>query len=158
MLDNTLRRLYQGGRPHRFAKLLNRGWAAVAATGVVPRSVALEVEGRRSHQTIRLPLVIADHNGQRYLVAMLGRNTQWLRNVRAADGRAVLVHGIREAVRLEEVYAGECGPIIRRYLQCAPGARPHIPVGLRAADEAFDRIAPDFPVLRVVTDDPEPAD
>ena len=41
-------------------------------------------------------------NGEQYLVAMLGQNTNWVRNVRAAEGRVVLRHGKREAVLLEE--------------------------------------------------------
>lgn len=36
---------------------------------------------------------------------MLGENTNWVCNLRAADGRAVLRHGHREAVNLQEAAA-----------------------------------------------------
>ena len=102
-------------------------------------------------RVISFPVVIADHEGERYLVAMLGENANWVRNVRAARGRAVLRHGRREALHLEEVAAEERPAILRRYLALAPGARPHIPVDRRAALEEFDRIAPQISVFRITT-------
>jgi hypothetical protein len=45
---------------------------------------------------------------------MLGEGVIWVAIVRAADGRAVLRHGRREAVRLEEVDPGARAPILRR--------------------------------------------
>ena len=80
---------------------------------------------------------------------MLGKNANWVRNLQAADGRAVLRHGRRETVHLEEVDPSVRAPILRRYLQVAPGARPHIPVDRRASLAEFGRIAPDYPVFRV---------
>ena len=87
--------------------------------------------------------------GERYLVSMLGRNTNWVRNLQAADGRAVLRHGRREIVQLDEVDSSASAPILRRYLQVAPGARPHIPVDRWASLAEFGRIAADYPVFRV---------
>jgi hypothetical protein len=40
-------------------------------------------------------------------------------------------------------------PILRCYLQRAPGARAHIPVGYRAPVEAFESIAAQYPVFQV---------
>jgi len=64
---------------------------------------------------------------------MLGDNVQWVQNVRAAGGRAVLRSGGREELQLEEVPADQRAPILRAYLQRAPGARPHMPVNKDAA-------------------------
>jgi hypothetical protein len=66
--------MYRGGRPNRVARLLNRISAIQFATGVLAPSnwVTLEVPGRRSGRTISFPLVVADYEGDRYLVAMLG--------------------------------------------------------------------------------------
>jgi deazaflavin-dependent oxidoreductase (nitroreductase family) len=146
--------LYRGGRPNRVARFLNRISAVHFATGVLAPStwVTLEVRGRRSGRTISFPLVVADYEGDRYLVAMLGQNTNWVRNVRAAGGRAVRRHGRREAVRLEEVDPGARAPILRRYLAVAPGARAHLPVDRRAPLEEFERIAAQIPVFRVMAD------
>ena len=82
---------------------------------------------------------------------MLGESGQWVRNVRAAAGRAVLRSGAREEVRLEEVPAEQRAPILRAYLQRAPGARPHVPVNKDATLAEFENIAAAFPVFGVVT-------
>jgi hypothetical protein len=89
-------------------------------------------------------------DGQRYLVSMLGEDVAWVRNVRAAGGRAVLRHGRRESVRLEEIPAGERAPVLKAYLQRAPGARPHVAVDKDAPLSEFERIATTFPVFRVL--------
>lgn len=147
------RSLYEGGRPGRLARILNRGWAWLHAAGIWPsRLVTMEVRGRRSGRIVSFPLVVADHEGERYLVSMLGEQARWVGNVRAAGGRAVLRHGRREAVVLEEVLPGERAPILRRYLAVAPGARPHVPVAPDAPLAEFERVAPGIPVFRVVPD------
>ena len=137
------------------AKILNRISATQFGFGVgVPKyMVTLEVRGRRTGRTVSLPLVVADYDGERYLVSMLGPGANWVRNVRNAQGRAVLRHGRREAVRLEEVDDGTRAPILRRYLALAPGARAHVPVGPHDPLAEFDRIAARYPVFRVVHDD-----
>jgi hypothetical protein len=100
---------------------------------------------------ISFPVAIADYDGERYLVSMLGANVNWVRNVRAADGNAVLRHGRSEAIRLVEVATGDRAPILRRYLEVAPGGRPHIPVDRRAPLERFEEIAPAIPVFRITS-------
>jgi hypothetical protein len=146
------RRLYPGGRPNRLARVMNRVAAIQHSAGLAPGHwVTLEVPGRRTGRLISFPLVVADHLGDRYLVAMLGQEANWVRNVRAAGGRAVLRHGRREIVRLEEIDPGARAPILRRYLALAPGARAHVPVDRRAPLGEFDRIAVRFPVFRIRT-------
>jgi len=101
-------------------------------------------------------VVIADYQGERYLVAMLGEQTNWVRNVRAAGGRAVLLHGLRhgrrEDLRLEEVAVHNRPAILRRYLALAPGARPHINIDRDGSLAEFDRIAPEIPVFRIAAE------
>jgi deazaflavin-dependent oxidoreductase (nitroreductase family) len=148
--DNYLRWLYRGGHPNRFARLQNRATAIAFAAGIVPRrAAALEIAGRRSGRIISFPVAIADFEGERYLVSMLGKNVNWVRNLQAAGGKAVLRHGRRESVQLEEVEPGARAPILRRYLQVAPGARPHVPVDRRAPLAEFAKIAADYPVFRI---------
>jgi deazaflavin-dependent oxidoreductase (nitroreductase family) len=150
LLHASKRWLYREGRPHRLARGLNRMSATLHSTGIWPSRLAtLEVRGRRSGRVISFPVVIADHDGDRYLVSMLGENANWVANVRAAEGHAVLRHGRREVVRLEEVEPGLRAPILRRYLACAPGARPHIPIDRDAPAEAFEQLAPEIPVFRI---------
>lgn len=142
--------MYRGGRPNRVARLLNRAGAMTYAAGLWPRRLAtLEVPGRRTGDVISLPVVIADLDGERYLVAMLGERARWPSNVRAAGGQAVLRHGRRETIRLEEIEPAARPPVIRRYLAVAPGARAHIPVDRHAPVEDFTQIAPRIPVFRI---------
>jgi deazaflavin-dependent oxidoreductase (nitroreductase family) len=111
----------------------------------------LEVTGRKSGRVFSLPVVIAIVDGERYLVSMLGDNVQWVQNVRAAGGRAVLRSGGREEVQLEEVSADQRAPILKAYLQRAPRARPHVPVKKDASLAEFQEVAAAFPVFRVVS-------
>jgi hypothetical protein len=99
-------------------------------------------------------MVIAVVEGQRYLVSMLGDNVQWVHNVRASGGRAVLRSRDREEIRLEEVPADQRAPILRAYLRRAPGARPHVPVNKDAPLAEFQKVAAAFPVFRVASDKP----
>ncbi len=154
--DRYHRWMYRGGRPNWWARPQNRISAVVGGL-LSTRMVALEVPGRRTGRVVSFPLVMADYGGERYLVAMLGEETNWVKNVRAAGGRAVLRHGRRETVRLDEVEAGARAPILRRYLTLAPGARPHVPVDRRAPLANFERLAAQYPVFRVTIERPGPS-
>lgn len=149
--DERLRRMYPGGRADPTARRLSHFWAAAFRLGLLPRRwVTLEVAGRSSGRPVRFPLGMARSGGDRYLVSMLGENCNWVRNVRAAGGQAVLRR--RSAVRchLVEVPAAERAPILKRYVEQVPGGRPHIPVDRRAPVAAFEAIADRYPVFRVV--------
>lgn len=142
--------LYRGGRPNALARALNRGWAAVHSLGIAPNYlVTLEVLGRRSGRVISFPLAMVPLNGERYLVSMLGAETAWVRNLRAANGHATLRHGRTEQVCLEEVAVEQRAAVLKAYLRLAPGARPHIAVDKNAPLEAFESIAAQIPVFRV---------
>lgn len=144
--------MYRGGRPNRLTKIINRGWAWIHSLGIFPNYlVTLEVVGRQSGKTIGFPLAMTVMNGERYLVSMLGEETNWVRNVRAAKGKARLRHGMSEQVRLEEVDVRQRAPILKVFLQHAPGARPHIPVDKNAPISEFEKITSKYPVFRVET-------
>jgi len=152
MLGNFTRWLYRGQRPNWIAKMMNKAGATVASWGITPNyMVTLEVIGRKSGRTISLPVVVAIVDGQRYLVSMLGENVQWVQNVRAAGGRAVLRSGGREEIQLEEVPSNQRAHILKAYLQRAPGARPHIPINKDAPLADFEKVADAFPVFRVTS-------
>jgi hypothetical protein len=97
---------------------------------------------------ISFPVVVADYQGQRYLVAMLGQKTNWVRNLRA-DGRAVLRHGRHEDVSLVEDLSDKRAAVLRRYLELAPGARPFFPIDRHAPLKDFEQIVERYPVFRV---------
>ena len=144
--------MYRDGRPHTLAKTLNRGWAIVHSLGIFPnRLVTLEVIGRQSGKVISFPLAMAVVNGERYLVSMLGEDANWVKNLQAAGGKATLRDGRTEQVLLKEIDASQRAPILKVYLQLAPGARPHIPVNKDAPIAEFEKIAAQYPVFRVET-------
>ena len=145
--------LYRGQRASGIAKMVNRMWAIAASKNVMSNGlVALEVIGRKSGRVVSFPLVMVTVDGQRYLASMLGDNTQWVRNVRAAGGKAVLRSGGREDVRLEEISVDQRAPLLKAYLQAAPGARPHVPVDKDAPLAEFEKIAAVHPVFQLVSD------
>jgi F420H(2)-dependent quinone reductase len=152
MIPGDVKRwMYRGQRPNWIARTLNRAWAAVASSGVASNYlVTLEVTGKKSGRTVSLPVVVAVVGGQRYLVSMLGENVNWVQNVRAAGGKAALRSGGLEEVCLEDVPVDQRAPILKAYLQRAPGARPHVPVNKDAPLAEFEKIAADFPVFRVM--------
>lgn len=156
----ALRRMYRGGHPNRLARVLNRMSALQFGAGFLsPRTwVTLEVTGRRSGNTVSCPLAVTVLRGERYLVSMLGGGANWVANVRAAGGAAVLRHGRREPVRLVEIDPAERAPVLRRFLAIAPGARPHLPVDRHAPLAEFERIAAGYPVFRVTAPSPEKTD
>jgi deazaflavin-dependent oxidoreductase (nitroreductase family) len=149
--------MYRRGRPGWAARAANRLQATAASSGHgVEHVVTLEVRGRRSGRVVSLPVVVADLHGERYLVSMLGEDAGWVRNVQAAGGSAVLRHGRAERVRLELVEPTQRPEVLRRYLELAPGARPHIPVDRHAPPRDFAQVAARYPVFRVCPVGPTP--
>ena len=133
--------LYRGGRPNRLARVADRLTAALSSRGTGPEYlVTLEVPGRKSGRTLRLPLVVAEVGGERYLVSMLGDGVNWVRNVRAAGGDAVLRHGDREAVRLEDVAPERRAPVLKAYLGRAPERQDaRVDIASRAKQHSLSR-------------------
>jgi hypothetical protein len=70
----------------------------------------LEVAGKRSGRTVTFALRMAERNGRCYLVPMLEADCNWVRNVRAIDGRVILRRGKRTARLLVEIPTPEISP------------------------------------------------
>jgi deazaflavin-dependent oxidoreductase (nitroreductase family) len=137
-------------------------WLGLALTslGLSPRYVVtLEVPGRRSGVIRRTNLVLLEHDGEHYLVALAGES-QWVRNVRAAGGRVVLGRRRRRVAALVEVPAQDRSPIIRAYLlrggrrpgsaQVAREARYYLGVSTDPTLAEIRSVADRYPVFRVV--------
>ena len=83
-------------------RLLGTAVAALAAHGFSPaNTVALEVLGPRSGRLRRTTVVVVEHHGQRFIVS-LGGESESVRNVHAAAGKAILRRGKHTPVRLVE--------------------------------------------------------
>lgn len=147
----ALRWMYRGQRPNWLAKRLNKLSEWIGSSGLLTDyMVTLQVIGRKSGKLISFPVVVALVDGERYLVSMLGDEAQWVQNVRAAQGKAFIRAGRRTEVRLEEVAVEQRAPILKAYLQRAPGGRPHIPVDKDAPVAAFEAVQAAYPVFRIV--------
>ncbi len=139
-------------KPRAITKLFNSIFGFFAGTGLTPkRNIMLETKGRRSGQTRSVPVNIVDYEGRRYLVSPRGES-EWVRNVRAAGGQAVIRHGKRESVHLEELPPAERAPIIQKYLrENAIATKQHFGIDPKADIAEFVRIAPLHPVFRITT-------
>ena len=145
------RLFYRDGRPNRAGRVFGDFWTLVGGLGLTPSYlVALETTGYRTGRSRSIPVVIGEFEGERYIVSMRDERSPWVRNVRAAEGRAIIRHGRRREIRLVEIPPAERAPLIKAYPRRGVGARPHIPVDHSAPVEAFEPIAADYPVFRIL--------
>jgi deazaflavin-dependent oxidoreductase (nitroreductase family) len=122
-------------------------WSGV---GQPPRfQAALEVHGRTSGRRRSNPVVIATVEGKRYLVSMLGAESDWVKNVEAAHGDAVIRQGRRRRVHLVPVPAEQRAPILREYVRIASSVRQHFPLPVGAPLCDFEAIAGRYPAYRI---------
>ena len=129
-----LRLFYRNWRPTRMGRLVNRlaGWMSIV--GLAPKEQAvLELRGRTSGQPRSLPVVIATVEGKQYLVSMLGPESNWVKNVEAAHGNAILRQGRPHRVHLVSVPPAERAPILREYVRVRDKRSPPLPGGRRRA-------------------------
>jgi deazaflavin-dependent oxidoreductase (nitroreductase family) len=131
--------------------VFNRTVAGLTRAGVsVLGSRVLEVKGRTSGQARRTPVNLLTVDGVDYLVSPRGE-TQWVRNLRAADELDLLVGRRRDHRRAAELTDDEKPPVLRAYLR-----RWKFEVGVffegvdaHSSDEALAGIAPRHPVFRL---------
>jgi deazaflavin-dependent oxidoreductase (nitroreductase family) len=121
----------------------------MSGLGLSSKLAVLEVPGRVSGKRRFTPVVIATVEGNRYLVSMLGAGSDWVRNVDAAHGAAVLRQGARRQVHLVAVPPPQRGPILREYVRVATSGREHFPVRVGAPLAEFEAIAERYPVYRI---------
>lgn len=145
-----MRLFYRNWRPTRIGRWLNQFQAWWSGLGLPPKLMAaLEVPGRSSGRTRSTAVVITSVAGRRYLVSMLGPQSDWVQNVGAAHGRAVIRQGRRRHVHLALVPPEERAPILREYVRVASSGRQHFPVAVDAPLSEFQAIAERYPVYRI---------
>jgi deazaflavin-dependent oxidoreductase (nitroreductase family) len=130
--------------------VLNRALALAARFGVsLGGAWLLTVRGRKSgdpHTTPVNPLAL---HGTRYLVSPRGE-TQWARNLRAANGAELRLGSKREQVTVVEVPEAERPAIIAEYLQRWGGVtRSHFGTVKDPDAAELARLAGRTPVFRV---------
>ena len=140
-------------RPGWFTQhVFNRFVAWLTRRGIsVWGSRVLEVPGRRSGTPRRVPVNLLTLDDRQYLVSPRGHG-QWVRNVRANDGRLDLLLGRGRTHHVAHELADEDKvDVLRAYLrrwklevgQFFDG------VGADSPDDVLLRIAPDHPVFRL---------
>ena len=145
-----MRLFYRNWRPTRLGRWVNRLMGWWSGLGLPPRfQAALEVRGRTSGRTRSNPVVIATVEGKRYLVSMLGPESDWVKNVEAAGGNVAIRRGRRRQVHLVLVPPEQRAPVLQEYVRVAASGRQHFP--LRASDSLseFALIAGRYPVYRI---------
>jgi deazaflavin-dependent oxidoreductase (nitroreductase family) len=132
--------------------IFNRVVAVLTRLGVsVWGSRVLRVRGRKTGEVRTTPVNLLTYDGTRYLVAPRGE-TQWVRNIRAADGAGELALGRKvEPFRAVELSDDQKPEVLRAYLK---RWKPEVGVffdGVSAdsTDEEVARIAPDHPAFRI---------
>ena len=87
--------------------------------------------------------------GQRYIVSMFGTMSDWVHNLEAVHGDAVISHGGSLRVRLVPVRPQERAPILREYVRVASSGRKHFRLRVEAPLADFAAIAAQYPVYRI---------
>jgi hypothetical protein len=145
-----LRFYYRNRRPTRFGRLSNQVWAWLTGLGLMPPIVqTLQVKDRRDGRLRSTVLVPAHYEGERYLVSMLGDSSEWVQNVRAAGGEALIKRGRSHPIMLTEIPPKDRAPILKAWCQVATSGRKHLPVRYDAPVSAVEAIAADYPVYRI---------
>ena len=138
-------------RPMKLTQIMNGALGWLASLGLTPsHMITLEVKGRRSGQPRSTVVNSVEYEGERYLVSPRGES-EWVRNVRAAGGEAVIRHRGRRSVRLEELPPEQRAPILKKYLgENAMSTKQHFGVDPKADVAEFEAIASLHPVFRVI--------
>lgn len=126
--------------------------------GLTRRTVTLEVRGRTTGRPVRTSLSRTEYGGQSYFVSLAGESG-WVRNVRAAGGRATILSGGRLAVRLEEVPPAERAPVLLAYVQKrafthsgSQSARHFFGLGPNPTLEDMQALAERYIVFRIISE------
>lgn len=103
----------------------------------------LSVPGRRSGHWHTLPIVVLDHNGERYLVSVRGES-DWALDLRAALSGRLTKRGRDEEITVVEVPVPDRAPLIEAYL-ARYGKMPTVAAILRALPDPADH-----PTFRII--------
>jgi hypothetical protein len=145
-----MRLLYRDWKPTLLGRWVGRlmiWWNGLSPSpGIV---AVLEVKDSASRQKSTVPLVVTTVDDKQYLVSMLGPGSNWIKNVEAANGEAVLHHGRPRSVRLVAIAPNERAPILKEYVRIATSGRKHIPLAVDAPLSEFQKIADRYPVYRI---------
>jgi deazaflavin-dependent oxidoreductase (nitroreductase family) len=128
--------------PGRTRRLENRVMSVLVGAGLIPHSYLLTTHGRKTGRIRRNPVVVAEHDGKRWLVAPYGP-VSWVHNARAAGHIELTRRWKTQVYTIREVSGEEAGPILKLYVGIASATRsyfqadPHAPVEDFVAEAAY---------------------
>ncbi len=138
-----------------FQWLTKRAIPWYTGLGLTSRTVTLEVRGRKTGRPIRLSLSRTACGGKRYFVSLAGE-VDWVKNVRASAGQAVMISGTRVPIQLKEFAQEESAPVLLAYVQTrafshsgAESSRLFFGLGPRPTLEEMEKIAGRYPVFEI---------
>ena len=123
--------------------------------GITSRTVTLEVRGRKTGRPIRASLARTNYGSNRYFVSLAGE-VDWVKNVRAAAGKAVMISRRRIPVYLREMPLEERAPVLLAYVQKrafthsgAQASRHFFGLGPTPTLEEMEKIAGRYLVFKI---------
>jgi deazaflavin-dependent oxidoreductase (nitroreductase family) len=133
-------------RPSWGARVIGGRMARLFKPSVV---CVLSVPGRSTGEWRSNPVVVLEHDGERYLVGAYG-HTEWSRNLRAAGRGRLTKHGRTEGFTTVEVPVEQVPPLLDAYLQQF-GKLPTVGRTFQALPEPGDH--PTFRITSTANDD-----
>jgi hypothetical protein len=148
---SALNRLfYRDRRPTWFGHCVSQFFCWWARVGLPPKNwVALQVRDRVSGHMRADAVVLPTVDGERYVVSMFGAISDWVQNLQANDGDALISHGGSIRVHLAPVPPEQRAPILREYVRVASSGRKHFPLPVSAPLDDFAAIAGQYPVYLI---------
>ena len=146
----VMRLFYRDRRPTWFGHFTSQFWCWWARIGLPPNFiVALEVPYRLTGKRRQDAVVISQVADRQYIVSMFGTISDWVHNLEASYGEAVIYHRHAHRVRLVLVPVEERAPVIKEFNRIASSGRKHLPLGVDATLEECAAIAPYHPAYEI---------
>jgi deazaflavin-dependent oxidoreductase (nitroreductase family) len=123
--------------------------------GLTKRTITLEVLGRKSGAPRRVAVATVSDGSSQYIVSVHGES-QWVKNVRAAEGRAAILSGRRRLIKLSELPISERASILQLYIgqgvfgRSAKEIAGQFGVKPEASIAELEKIANRHPVFKIV--------
>jgi deazaflavin-dependent oxidoreductase (nitroreductase family) len=134
--------------------IFNRSVRGLTKIGIsVAGSRVLRVRGRKSGEWRSTAVNLLTLDGQRYLISPRG-TTQWVRNLRAAEGAGELQIGRRtESFTATELADAAKLPILRAYIAKWGWEVGQFFEGIdkNSSDDQLTAVAPGFPAFQIVS-------
>lgn len=138
-------------QPDRFRTIENTVMTALAWLRLVPNTYVLTTRGRRTGKVRRNPVTVVRIGERKWLVAPYG-TVSWVHNA-LATGRIRLSRvAYRGELRIEQTPFDRTGPVLKRYVEIAPAARPYFAATRASSELDFVAEAAEHPVFELIRD------